>query len=296
MAKYENPQPTEGINYSDENPLKEFAQLVIGVAVAAALLIATVNVMAGTIASYIPFAFEQTMVDQFDITKREASPQQAYLQQLTDQVAAQMDLPEEIHITAHYDDSNMVNALATLGGNLIFFQGIIDVMESEQELAAVIGHEVAHIKLRHPIVALGKGVTLATLVAFVGGASGSGAGEWLVGSGANLTMLKFSRAQESRADAEAAHAIQKLYGHIGGADQLFQRFAELKSGSIANELLEKVLKDKIEKRADSSREIDLFRSHPYSGDRWQALQQLAVKNGWEVSGPLTPHEVPPVSD
>ncbi|MBT8114282.1 MAG: M48 family metalloprotease, partial [Arenicella sp.] len=176
MAKYENPQPQEGINYSDEHPLKEFVQLVIGVAIAAAVLFAIVNVMAGTIARNIPFAFEKNMVDQFEVSQLEASPQQAYLQQLTDRVAAQMDLPEEMHITAHYSDSDMVNALATLGGNLIIFQGLIDMVQSEQELAAVIGHEVAHIKLRHPIVALGKGVTFATLVAFVGGASGSGAG------------------------------------------------------------------------------------------------------------------------
>lgn len=46
-------------------------------------------------------------------------------------------------------DSNAVNAFALPGGYLYFMQGILDAVESEDELAAVVAHEMAHVCLMH---------------------------------------------------------------------------------------------------------------------------------------------------
>lgn len=275
MAQYENPQPREGINYSHEHPLKEFTQLLLGIGLVIVLVIFLVHSLAGLIARQIPIEFEQRMVANFDIATVKQSAEQQRLQQLADKISRVMDLPTGMTITVHYSDEDVVNAFATLGGNLVFFQGLLERVGSEQELAAVMGHEIAHIKYRHPITALGKGVTLATLAAFASGASGSAAGEWLIGSSTNLGLMKFSRDQEREADAAAAAALNAVYGDIGGADQLFKSFAELE----ADASLEAV---------SSGAMIEMFRSHPYSEKRWQALQQLAAERGWAVSGELTP--------
>ncbi|MEM7361277.1 MAG: M48 family metallopeptidase [Pseudomonadota bacterium] len=277
--QYENPKPREGINYSSEHPLKEFSQLLIGIVVIIAVVVITLNALAGRLAFYIPFEFERNMVSDFEFAEVEESLQQAYLQELADRLAPHMDLPEDMKITVHYSDSDTVNAFATLGGNLVFFQGLIEQMESEEELAAVMGHEIAHIKYRHPIVALGKGVTLATLAAFVGGSSASGAGGWLIGSSANLSLLKFSRDQESQADQAAAAGLQALYGHIGGAKDLFQSFAELEGqDSVTNPGV-----------------VELFRSHPHSANRWIELQSLADTRGWLVDDARTKLNFPGVA-
>ncbi len=268
--QYHNPKPKEGINYSHEHPLKEFAQLVIGIGVVALLVILAINTFAGAIALRIPFEYEQRMVGDTEIAQVAASDQQKHLQVLTQKVAAQMDLPEGMEITVHYVDDNMVNAFATLGGNTLFFKGLVDEVGSEDELAMVIAHEIAHIKYRHPIVAVGKGITFATLVSFVSGASGSRAGEWLIGSSANLTMLKYSRDQEREADQAAAEALHRVYGHIGGAQQLFATFAEIE--------------------ADEPNDIggvEMFRSHPFSEDRWTELKEMAKVRGWATQGELS---------
>jgi predicted Zn-dependent protease len=267
--QYENPQPAEGINTSNEHPLKEFAQLVFGLAALAIAAILILNVLAANLAKYIPFEYEQKMGSGFDIVSYEESEQSRYLQAIADKLAPSMDLPEGMTITVHYDESDTVNAFATLGGNLIFFKGLLERIESEQELAALMGHEIAHIKYRHPITALGKGVTIAAFISFIGGASGSSAGEWLIGSSANLSMMKFSREQESRADAAAAEVLYKVYGHIGGAQHLFQRFAEYEGG-----------------KSQGNAMIELFRSHPYTEDRWSQLEDLANSQNWPTSGEL----------
>jgi predicted Zn-dependent protease len=46
-------------------------------------------------------------------------------------------------------DSNEINAFATPGGHILISRGLITLADSEDALAAVIAHEVAHIQLKH---------------------------------------------------------------------------------------------------------------------------------------------------
>jgi predicted Zn-dependent protease len=49
------------------------------------------------------------------------------------------------------DDPNFVNAFALPGGNIVVGRGLLSLMESEDELAAVLGHEIAHVDNRDAI-------------------------------------------------------------------------------------------------------------------------------------------------
>ena len=278
---YENPPPQQDVNVSQEHPLKEFVQLVIGLGVVVIIAVLVLSATAGYLAKYIPIEYEQTMVDQTglgtdflnpDSLSEEDQETQQRLQALADKLTAHMNLPEGADIKVHYSSSSTVNALATLGGNLVFFKGLLEKIETEEELAAVMAHEIAHVQHRHPIVALGKGVTLATLASVISGASGSSAGQWLIGNTVNLSLLKFSRSQESQSDATAADALFKTYGHIQGAQQLFEQFSELEQSQ----------------EVDLTGGLEFFRSHPYSNQRWQDLEKLAQKNQWPTKGELTP--------
>src|SRR5207248_191676 len=46
-------------------------------------------------------------------------------------------------------DTDVVNAMAMPGGFVFVTRGALSLMESESELAGVLGHEVAHVDLRH---------------------------------------------------------------------------------------------------------------------------------------------------
>ena len=268
---YENHQPSEGINVSNEHPLKEFAQLLIGIGLVCIIAVVTLSFVSSALAKRIPFEFEQTMIERFDYFKASDSSTAKQLQNLAKRLSQHMDLPSNIELTVHYDDSDTVNALATLGGNIVFFEGLIKELESEDELAAVMAHEIAHIKLRHPISGLGKGISIAAFAAFMSGLSGNTAGDWLLGNSAQLTLMSYSRRQEAAADLLAAQALQAEYGHIEGAERLFQRFSELEAKSIINDI-----------------NIEAFRSHPYSDNRWAKLVSEAANANWNLSGDLTP--------
>jgi len=53
-------------------------------------------------------------------------------------------------------DSNEINAFATPGGHIYVTRGLIRAAKSEDALAGVIAHEVAHIQLKHGITAIKK--------------------------------------------------------------------------------------------------------------------------------------------
>ena len=54
-----------------------------------------------------------------------------------------------ISYTFHVIDSKTVNAFAMPGGQVFVFSGLLDFVESEAELAFILGHEISHIDMRH---------------------------------------------------------------------------------------------------------------------------------------------------
>jgi len=109
-------------------------------------------------------------------------------------------------VTVFKDDQ--VNAFALPGGKIGVYSGLLDVAKSDDQLAAVIGHEVGHVLAEHGNERVSQQAAtqggLQVVSAFLGG-SGGGAGSQAVmsalGLGAQVgILLPFSRAQESEAD------------------------------------------------------------------------------------------------
>ncbi|MGB7184161.1 MAG: M48 family metallopeptidase [Burkholderiaceae bacterium] len=265
--KFDNPQVNHDVNVSAEHPLKEFVQLLAGLLVVGIVMLAVIHFAAGYFASKIPFRYEIAMVSHIDALRPTPSAQRETLQALADRISARMDLPPEMTITVHYSDEEIVNAFATLGGHVFFYKGLISKLESEDALAMVMAHEIAHVKHRHPIVSMGKGLTILALMGSIVGSSGSAAGETLLGTTIQVGLLKFSRDQERESDLTASAAINASYGHILGAKALFDLFDKVSAGQRPPELLS---------------------SHPHSTDRWESLRAIAPDFGWQTNGDLTP--------
>ena len=103
--------------------------------------------------------------------------------------------------------SPQINAFCMPGGKIAFYTGILDRLQlSDDEVAMVMGHEMAHALREHARERLGKGAVTQG-VARVGGAV---VAAWLgidphltdsvARGGANLLTLEFSRSDESEAD------------------------------------------------------------------------------------------------
>ncbi len=228
---YQNPKIPEGINVTDEHPLKGFLYLLAAVAGTIAIIVLVISLSIGELAKLVPFETEVSLAEKIKanvsddaIENLNASEQarhqqvQAYLQNLADKLSRAHQLPEEIKITVHYLDEPVINAFATLGGHIFIYQGLIDVLDSENALAMVVAHEIAHVKYRHPIVALSRGASIGLILSML---TGVGDGGSIASQMSLLTSLAFSRSQETESDIDAYNALISYYGHAQGATDLF---------------------------------------------------------------------------
>lgn len=227
------------------------------------------------LAGFIPFSAERQLASSFKnrLPAGQSSSDsgrdiEVYLQNLADQLSEHMDLPDGMTVTLHYIDDDMVNAFATLGGNVFFFRGLLAQVPDENTLAMVMAHEIAHVKLRHPIKSLGRGIVVGTAVSIVSAAAGGEILNLVLGETGLLTALKFSREQEESADLEALVAVQRLYGHTQGATTLFDIL-------LNNE-------------KPDARPAEFFSSHPHSENRIETVNRQAAEQGWLLAGRLTP--------
>lgn len=104
-------------------------------------------------------------------------------------------------------DHDAINAFAMPGGKIGVMTGILKAADNQDRLAAVLGHEIAHVTARHsnerasrsPVA--GVGVQVAAVLLGGGNAGATYTAREALNQGAALgIMLPFNRAQESEAD------------------------------------------------------------------------------------------------
>jgi Zn-dependent protease with chaperone function len=107
---------------------------------------------------------------------------------------ARKDIPYNIKIIKAGD----INSFATLGGYVYLYEGMVDFVQSDDELAAIIGHETGHIERRHVVTMQAKAQAMSLLFAIASIFSP------LIYNFGNVVeaglMAKMSRADEIQAD------------------------------------------------------------------------------------------------
>lgn len=103
--------------------------------------------------------------------------------------------------------SEQANAFALPGKKIGVYEGMLKVAETDDQLAAVIGHEIAHVERAHAVERVNSEAATQLGAQVVGGAlqmSGTGGGEQvaaLLGAGAQYgLLLPYARNQELEAD------------------------------------------------------------------------------------------------
>ncbi len=110
------------------------------------------------------------------------------------------------------------NAFALPGGVIVVNQGLLNRATSENEIAFVLAHEIAHFQNRDHLEGIGRrfiGVLLGSLTGF------SDVHE-LLQTTLNLSENRFSQNQESEADIYALDVVHCYYGHVNGATDFFK--------------------------------------------------------------------------
>jgi len=263
---YENPPVPDHVNVSREDPVVEFLRLLAALAVIAGLVSAVLFFAGGWLARYIPFQMELALAgdDAGDNTLSPFPAESAdaaiekYLQELADELAAKMDVPADMPIHVRYVETDVPNAFATLGGRVFVTSGLYTRMPSENALSMVLAHEVAHIRERDPISALGGVAMMQLVLALMGGEAAS-----LTPYIAHLVQLGYSRRVERRADSLAMEAVRQRYGHLGGAAATFEVLADYKD-------------------AEGARVPSLLSTHPADSERIARLREAAREGDGEI--------------
>lgn len=153
-------------------------------------------------------------------------------------------------------DTPMVNAMALPGGYIYVTRGILERMNSEDELAGVIGHEVAHVAARHSTASMSKG-TLAQIgivtAAVLAGEENTERYGALVLIGAGLLFTKYSRGQETQADLLGTAYMCRSGYNPHGSEQMLHALQRLEGGRVSG--IERYFMDHPDprKRADDVR-------------------------------------------
>ncbi|MGB5492378.1 MAG: M48 family metalloprotease [Woeseiaceae bacterium] len=174
-----------------------------------------------------------------------------YVATVGGRLAAQspVDLPYEFVVL----NNSVPNAWALPGGKIAINRGLLTELESEAELAAVLGHEVVHAAARHTARQMSRGMLLQGLVlATAVASSDSDYGNLAVGGAglaAQLVTMKYGREAELESDFYGMQYMSKAGYNPRGAISLQETFVRLSDGRRTDWL------------------SGLFASHPPSQER-----------------------------
>ncbi|MDG1645313.1 metalloprotease [Klebsiella huaxiensis] len=152
-----------------------------------------------------------------------------------------------------------VNAFAMANGCIRVYSGLMDLM-NDNEVEAVIGHEMGHVALGHVKkgmqVALGTNAVRAA-AASAGGIVGSLSQSQLGDLGEKLVNSQFSQRQESEADDYSYDLLRKRGINPAGLATSFEKLAKLEAG----------------------RQSSMFDDHPASEARAQHIRDRMAADG-----------------
>ena len=150
--KFEAPQFDEQLNpnISHEHPLKEWWRMCVWLVGLAVVVWLALGVMAWALPRWISIEQERAWLGDLATPWVHEVQSDAKLQALANELAQHMTLPQG-SVRVYIGQHEMVNAFATFGGNVVLMQGLLNELPSEEAVAAVLAHEMGHIKHRDPL-------------------------------------------------------------------------------------------------------------------------------------------------
>src|SRR3984885_3372696 len=181
-----------------------------------------------------------------------------------------------------------INAFALPRGPIYVHTGLIEAA-SESQLAAVMGHEISHVVMRHSTRQASRAMKAQIPLAILGGVLGAGVGGWagaLGQMGISLTagsvMMKYSRDAETESDMVGAQIMYDAGYDPEAAVSFFQKLKEQSGGSGGPQFLASH-PDPGNRAKDIAKILSRFPPKTYKP--MDSAEYLAAKNSLSDLGP-----------
>ena len=173
-------------------------------------------------------------------------------------------------------DSPIVNAFALPGGYIYLTRGLLALCDNEAQLAGVISHEIGHITARHTARRYTKSVGTSLILNVLGTLTNNQVARNLMGQGAGLFLLSYSRSQEYEADKLALRYMNRA----GFEAQEMASFLKL---------MESYSKIKSEILKTKNTSSELLQTHPNSSKRVKEV--IAEANNTSQINPILGRDI-----
>jgi len=129
--------------------------------------------------------------------------------------------------------SRQINAFCMPGGKIAFYSGILDQLQlTDDEVATVMGHEIAHALREHARARMGKNAATGIGANLLSNVLGLGQlGQTVTSYGAQLLTLQFSRSDESDADLVGMELAARAGFDPRAGVTLWQKMAAASKGA-----------------------------------------------------------------
>jgi predicted Zn-dependent protease len=200
------------------------------------------------------------------------APEEEALQKYVRRVGGTVSAHAHRHLDYNFHlipDHNMINAFSLPGGPVYIGEGMLDQMETEDELAAILGHEVEHIDHYHCVERMQIEAKLKNLNLEIAGA--------LLQIPLEFWQAGYHKDEEFEADREGVRlAVASGYSPYG-AVTLFTRLAKLCDEYVIHA---RSPEEELSELAIQSL-TGYFRSHPLPSERLDQVNRLIAEEHWE---------------
>ena len=189
---------------------------------------------------------------------------QSYVQSIGDSLAELSHRSDLIYRFTVLDSPD-VNAFALPGGYIFINRGLMAYLSSEEELAAVLGHEIGHVTARHSVRQISQAQVLSIISYAVAREAGSAAGD-LANIASGALVAGYGRDMELQADSLGAEYMAKQgYSALGMIDTI----------SVLKE--HELYSTEVSKRRGSNQQTyhGIFASHPSNDSRLKEVIKKA---------------------
>lgn len=258
--RYNTKLPDDSVNIPKESLLLQAIKLLVSLIFIAVIVYGLLKIVLYFVVDNIPPSYEKQLVSfiAFDIDVGEKRSSD-YLDEVTKRLSNCAELPYDIR--TYIIREKTPNAFALPGGTIYITEGMLKALQNQNELAAILGHEMGHFKNKDHLKTLGTSLLFSLFSLTLGENYGS-----LLSTTLNISNIKYSQSAELASDAFALDMMQCAYGSVADATKVFERL-------------------------DKGEEWGYFlASHPAFGKRISLMEERISKKGYDATKTAIPFQ------